>query len=729
MTLVLLWGCILPVPVQAESQCSYTVSDVVSLLNAQNTIRGEISAGLSRNIVVCLNGGTYALTTPLQFNSRDSGTGQYSITYQNSLGQTPIISGGVTILASSTQIWNGDWQWTIPEVKNGSWWFRELYKNGQRLPRARWPNENETLLPIDITQSGFGITPDSNLSGKNAELVIYGSSWNMFRTIITSGNQNSPISVVDFGQQGSYEQRYPKTGNLAYLENSVSFIDSPGEWSLDPESGVLTYRPPLGENHDQQTFVAPKLFQLLIVKGTSSQPVKNLNFQGLSFQYTGWDFPKDIGFVEDQASHYITPGGGDLEKISEPAILFEYVQDSSFSSNNVSHLGANGLALGIGTQRNVIENTHFSDIGATPLFVGYRAQYQLQSDWPNPAEDAPVNNTIQNNFISDAGIVDFGAVGIWNAFATGTKISHNAISNLPYTGISSGFIWVSTPTSTHDTLIEYNDITGVMSQMSDGAGIYTLGSQPNSHITGNSINALGSVKYTSGPRASLYFDEGSQGFTVNDNIIPNGIHYNSDSAGESVYDSVNLLNCPSISAKLFPPVQYEDGKNVSLNWGGLNEKWFRDGYHIDYYIFPATSSNYKVYKYMEGLTENGGDPGKDVFITSESASCYDTINTPLGFTVGPILTSNSTPTPGNSDRGGKIYAFGINFSIPNLGNSGTFSVDLDDNKKVDITDYNILVSDFGKTGTPGFIPADINKDGIVDIFDYNILVGYFGKIP
>ncbi len=53
--------------------------------------------------------------------------------------------------------------------------------------------------------------------------------------------------------------------------------------------------------------------------------------------------------------------------------------------------------------------------------------------------------------------------------------------------------------------------------------------------------------------------------------------------------------------------------------------------------------------------------------------------------------------------------------------------DLNLDGKVDIFDYNILISNFGKTGSPGFIPSDINKDGKVDIFDYNVLVGSFGK--
>jgi hypothetical protein len=53
--------------------------------------------------------------------------------------------------------------------------------------------------------------------------------------------------------------------------------------------------------------------------------------------------------------------------------------------------------------------------------------------------------------------------------------------------------------------------------------------------------------------------------------------------------------------------------------------------------------------------------------------------------------------------------------------------DLDGDGDVNIDDYNLLVANFGKTGTPGWIPADINKNGRVDIFDYNILVENFGK--
>jgi len=68
-------------------------------------------------------------------------------------------------------------------------------------------------------------------------------------------------------------------------------------------------------------------------------------------------------------------------------------------------------------------------------------------------------------------------------------------------------------------------------------------------------------------------------------------------------------------------------------------------------------------------------------------------------TVTPTPTATPTPLPGDINKDGKV----------------------------NISDYNILVTNFGKTGTAGFIPSDIIKNGKIDIFDYNVLVGNFGK--
>jgi len=67
------------------------------------------------------------------------------------------------------------------------------------------------------------------------------------------------------------------------------------------------------------------------------------------------------------------------------------------------------------------------------------------------------------------------------------------------------------------------------------------------------------------------------------------------------------------------------------------------------------------------------------------------------------------------------------FTVSSVGSSisSTSSLkpgDINGDGIVDIFDYNLLVTNFGKTGTVGFIPADINKDGKVDVTDYNLLV-------
>jgi hypothetical protein len=54
-----------------------------------------------------------------------------------------------------------------------------------------------------------------------------------------------------------------------------------------------------------------------------------------------------------------------------------------------------------------------------------------------------------------------------------------------------------------------------------------------------------------------------------------------------------------------------------------------------------------------------------------------------------------------------------------------FLSDLNGDRKVDIFDYSIFISNFGKTGSN--LASDLNKDGKVDIFDYSIFAGNFGS--
>lgn len=57
--------------------------------------------------------------------------------------------------------------------------------------------------------------------------------------------------------------------------------------------------------------------------------------------------------------------------------------------------------------------------------------------------------------------------------------------------------------------------------------------------------------------------------------------------------------------------------------------------------------------------------------------------------------------------------------------ASTLQGDINNSGSVDIFDYNLLLTDFGKTGDG--LAGDVDKNGRVDIFDYNLLLGNFGK--
>lgn len=79
-------------------------------------------------------------------------------------------------------------------------------------------------------------------------------------------------------------------------------------------------------------------------------------------------------------------------------------------------------------------------------------------------------------------------------------------------------------------------------------------------------------------------------------------------------------------------------------------------------------------------------------------------------TVSPTPTPSATPTPTPPSGGTPTPT-----PPPLLG-------DIDRDGDVDIDDYNLLITDYNKTGVPGFSPADIIKNGEVDIFDFNAFV-------
>ncbi len=504
------------------------------LTRARDAVRERTKAGQRANIVVFLRGGTYELNEPLVLGPEDSGTNQFSITYRAYPGEKPIISGGRRITG-----WKPGpgkmWQAELPEVKAQKWYFRQLFVDGKRATRARTPNADNKAPYLEVKDAELkeeegiwtvNLTPGQVRNWKNlpdVEIVIRGL-WDIMRKHPASVDE-AKGEVILAPPHVSSHHHDPRSGRWCFFENAIEMLDQPGEWYLDRSKGILSYWPLDGEDMSKVEAVAPVLTQLLEIVGTADQLVRNVHFQGLSFQYADWPLPA-WGFVGRQAGSIYLPGDmylpGDRTGFIGEAILWRFAKSCRLIDCDIAHVGGSGISLHKGCVKNLVEGNHIYDIGANGVNVGedLSTAYDNSTDYKPPAADVPRGNRITNNYIHGCGADYYGSVGIYIGFTDGTVAAHNILHDLPYTGISVGMMWGGRPTTCRKNVVEYNHIYDVMKKMGDGAGIYTLGIQPGTVIRGNVIHDVRRSPFARGaPNAGLYFDNGSSKMLVEGNTV------------------------------------------------------------------------------------------------------------------------------------------------------------------------------------------------------------------
>jgi len=504
-----------------------------SLKRAQEAIRQLAVKGLNQSITVYLHQGAYGLETPLVFGPFDGGTEQFSVTYAAAPGEIASIRAGKEI-KDWKRLENNLWTAKVPEAEEGKWRFRELFADGQRLPRGRFPNGDDQFLRVksvskDKKEIVFEETlPFNSLKGREAEIVAI-QNWALSRSLISDSNSRRVVSANPLGLIGHGDSLETSPGKPVFLENAAEFVDQPGEWSLEGSIGVVTYCAQKGEDPNVRHFIAPTLEEIVIVEGTREEPVRNLHFEGLIFEYAAWRMPKE-GYMGIQAGHF-APNVNKPYMILPLAVRFAHAADCGMKRCQVRHTGASAIGLGAGSLRIQIEGCNIYDVGGNGIMTGWRGEEPLErrapsndsgleADWANPY-DAPASNEIVNNLVHNCGAVNWGCVGIFDAFSIQTHIAHNDVYDLPYTGISIGYRWNTNPSSQRGGIVEYNHIYNVMKRLADGGGIYTLGYQPYATLRGNLIHDVGRSSYAQGgaPNNGVFQDQGSSGFLIEENII------------------------------------------------------------------------------------------------------------------------------------------------------------------------------------------------------------------
>lgn len=541
--------------------------------------------GASETVVVKLTGGTHRLSSPLLVRPEDSGSAASPTVIAAADGERPVLSGGVPVTGwrKVTEEIAG-----LPATSRGTiWWadaprsggrtleFRQMWVNGEKAVRARTPNSMsmDRLQGWD-TKAEEAWIPAASLANLrnpgNAEMVIH-QQWAIAVCRIKSFDIEAKGARIRFHEpEGRIEFEHPwpqpvisPNGNSPFfLTNAIEFLDEPGEWFQELQSGRIYYKPRPGEEMERAEVIVPALETLVRITGSLDRPVQHVHFNGVGFQHTTWLRPSHEGHVPLQAGMFLidsyklepkgTPDWRSLENqawIGRPpaAVTANAAQDLRFERCRFERLASAGFDCDNGTTDSVIEGCVFRDVGGNGIQAGKFSDIGIETHLPyNPADKREICRRLRiaNNLLTDTANEDWGCVALCVGYGTQITIEHNDISDTSYTGINLGWGWTRTSNCMSGNFVHANHIHRPATRMCDTAGIYTLSCQPGTVISENSIHDIRLSPFAFDPEhwAYLYLDEGSSHITVRDNWTPEE-KYLSNAVGP---DNVWTNNGPSV---------------------------------------------------------------------------------------------------------------------------------------------------------------------------------------
>ena len=549
-----------------------------TIARARDAVRAKIAAGLTGDVLVEIRGGTYRQTEPLVFGQADGGDDKHSVTYAAYPGESPVLSGGREI-SGWKDMGDGTWSAEVSDVKGGMWVFKdgkwelvrrlwefdELFVAGQRRTPARHPNEGylRVVKPVDPRLS-FQFGPGDIPPVKDATqlTLVYLHDWEITRVAVASVDQATGTLTTKYavGCKADYWRICGYEPHPRYfVEGAKEFLDAPGEWWLDRAGGKVLYRPMPGEKLEGFTAVVPLARQLLVVRGDGAdKPVRNLRFVGLAFEHCAWS-PPGVRYAGSQACFHFSGKDNDESGRGAMAAAVE-VQDARavrFDKCAFRHLGGSGVWLGRGCRDSAIAGCTVADVAGNGVMLG-EPSAKLDHAGTSGA------NTVRGCTIERCGAVYYGAVGVWVGLSDDNVIANNEVRHLPYTGISVGWMWNPTPTPCAGNEVKDNHIHHVMQILSDGGGIYTLGRQPGTKLTGNWIH---DVPLNAGRAESngMFLDEGTTDLLIENNLI----HDVARSPLRFHKAGVNLVKANVlVRAKGSPPVRYNVTPEANIKLEG-----------------------------------------------------------------------------------------------------------------------------------------------------------------
>lgn len=512
----------------------------------------KLRAGGNREAVnIYIEPGIYEMDTTLLFTGRHNAPDCGTVTIRPTSDNGAVVLSGGRRITRWHELEPGHWVAELPEVKKGTWFFRQLFAGHRRLPRARTPNKGFLTTRSGLKaafQDGGAISKEAGAKNarhwlsrcgfayrdndiaywddwKNAEIQTFHSwecSWQSILSIDTAHHEVyfcSPCRypVGFFGQNMRYR-----------IENIRQALDEPGEWFLDRATGRLHLLTRPGENPADMEIHAPRLESVLSCNGTRNEPVAGIRFEQIAFQYTAYrmglydiapkwpeEIQKSIPFFPSE----LRPGftGAQAAPTAGASLTFNYARNIGFESCAMRHLGAIALSIAHGCRGVKLNGCEIADAGAGGVYIGFDVRL-VDKEGIEP-DEAPRDNEVSNCLITGLGSVHPAAVGVWMAQTSGNRITHNELSYISYSGISTGWTWGFEHNYTKNNYIAHNRIHHVAQILGDAAGMYSLGDCEGTVYDANYIDDIYKGDGVHGVVDAMGFDECSSKITIRNTVV------------------------------------------------------------------------------------------------------------------------------------------------------------------------------------------------------------------
>ncbi|WP_200666284.1 right-handed parallel beta-helix repeat-containing protein [Oxynema sp. CENA135] len=499
--------------------------------DAIREIKYRQNGNLTNEVTVFIREGIYFLTEPWVFTPEDSGTENCPIVYLCYPNENVIISGGRRIVDFRQESVNGRILWVsdISQVREGKWFFRQLWVNGERCIRSRYPKHGylQVANVPDVTsqtkwhegQTRFRFhrgDVKAWASISDAEVVIM-TRWVESRLPITTVDEEKQL--INFSNRSVFQidRKDPY-----YIENCLEILENPGEWYLNQKSGKIYYLPRDGENIENAEFIAPLHDFIIKFEGKPDQNkfIEYLTFRQLNFNHAEWYYSDNF-----QVAPYPRVGPwphpdvlGSIQSANNVpgALQGEGIRYCNIEECKISHISNYAIELSRGCYSNQVIRCELFDLGAGGVKIGESIAYNTES--PDTYD-----NQVTECHIYDGGKIFHSAVGIWVGQSYRNLIAGNHIYNFYYTGVSVGWNWHYQNTKVRDNIIKKNHIhhigkllNGDGPILKDFGAIYVLGVQPGTQIISNLIHDVDGLRNGG---FGIHLDQGSSQILIENNLV------------------------------------------------------------------------------------------------------------------------------------------------------------------------------------------------------------------